>query len=157
MTSLTDMPADIVEAAQNVSRGIYLNLDEDGRPYMTQDDIEEVAKAILAERQNKMKLPSDIIESLLAIGPVEWGQTFCQSDDKHIDDLRDTMRITRDHFGIEAEETTISYVALEGTGTVLANTGMSPNSAQHARILVGAWNQLLALAKDLPSPPKGGA
>jgi predicted NBD/HSP70 family sugar kinase len=94
-----------------------------------------------------VELPADIIESLLSIGPVEWGQTFCQSDEKHVEDFLDTLRITREHFGIEAEETTISYVALDGTGTVLASTGMSPNSRQHARILVGAWNQLVEIAK----------
>ncbi len=92
-------------------------------------------------------LPADIIESLLAIGPVEWGQTFCQSDEKHVDDFRDTLRITREHFGIADEATGIHGVYLEGTGTVLAHTGMSPNSPQHARILVGAWNQLVEIAK----------
>lgn len=107
---------------------------------------------------NGIELPEDIIKSLLQIGLVEWGQTFCQSDEKHVEDFRDTLRITRDHFGIEAEETTIHYVCLEGTSTVLAHTGMSPNSPQHARILAGAWNQLVELAKahsiasDGPSP-----
>lgn len=100
-----------------------------------------------------VELPADVIESLLAIGPVEWGQTFCQSDEKHVDDFRDTLRITREHFGIEAKETTISYVALDGTGTVLATTGMSPNSPQHSRILAAAWNQLVEIAKaTYPSP-----
>ncbi|PWE52009.1 hypothetical protein DEM27_33380, partial [Metarhizobium album] len=92
------------------------------------------------------ELPADVIESLLKVGLVEWGQTFCQSDEKHIEDYRDTLRMTREGYEIEAEETTISYVALAGTSIVLANTGNSPNSRQTARILVGAWNQLVEIA-----------
>lgn len=102
-----------------------------------------------------IELPADVIESLLAIGIVEWGQTFCQSDEKHVEDFRDTLRSTRENFGIENEETTISYVALEGTGTVLAMTGSSPSSCQHARILVGAWNWLVAIARA-PAPQVTG-
>lgn len=92
-------------------------------------------------------LPADIIESLLAIGPVEWGQTHTQTDGKHIDDLEDTLKLTREHFGIEDKETAIHGVYLAGSGVVLAHTGMSPNSPQHARILAGAWNQLVDIAK----------
>lgn len=92
-------------------------------------------------------LPADIIESLLAIGPVEWGVSLTQSDEKHASDLLDTLRITREQFGVTEEETGIHGVYLEGTGTVLAHTGMSPNSPQHARILVGAWNHLVEIAK----------
>lgn len=94
-----------------------------------------------------MKLPDDIIDSLLSIGYVEWGVTFSQADEKHASDLMDTIRTTREHFGIDDEETAIHGVYLEGTGTVLAHTGMSPNSPQHARILVGAWNKLVEMAK----------
>ncbi|MDX3926766.1 MAG: hypothetical protein QHC90_13305 [Shinella sp.] len=103
------------------------------------------------------EIPEDIIASLLAVGPVEWGRTHRQSDEKHVEDLRDTIRLTREHFSIAEEETAIHGVYLEGTDTVLAHTGMSPNSSQHARILVGAWNQLVEIAKTLPNPPKGDA
>ncbi len=92
-------------------------------------------------------LPADIIESLLAIGPVEWGQTHKQNDGKHLDDLEDTLRLTRQHFGIEDKETAIHGLYIAGTGIVLAHTGMSPNSPQHARILAGAWNQFVGIAK----------
>jgi hypothetical protein len=93
------------------------------------------------------ELPTDVVDSLLAIGVVEWGVSLTQPDEKHASDLLDTMRITREHFGIADEETAIHGVYIEGTGTVLAHTGMSPNSPQHARILVGAWNQLVEIAK----------
>jgi hypothetical protein len=98
--------------------------------------------------QDHLALPSDVIETLLAIGPVEWGRTHNQNDGKHIDDLENTLKLTRQHFGIEVKETTIHGVYLAGTATVLAHTGMSPNSPQHARILVGAWNQLVEAAKS---------
>lgn len=92
------------------------------------------------------RLPNDIIERLLAVGRVEWGTSLYQADEKHVEDFRDTLRITREHFATEADETAIHGVYLEGTGTVLAHTGNSPNSPQHARILVGAWNQLVDMA-----------
>ncbi|ASY62468.1 hypothetical protein SJ05684_c10100 [Sinorhizobium sojae CCBAU 05684] len=92
------------------------------------------------------RLPDDIIERLLAVGRVEWGTSLYQADEKHVEDFRDTLRITREHFATEADETAIHGVYLEGTGTVLAHTGNSPNSPQHARILVGAWNQLVDMA-----------
>ncbi len=104
-------------------------------------------------------LPADIIESLLAIGYVEWGQTHKQNDGKHLDDLEDTLRLTRQHFGIEDKETAIHGLYLADTSIVLAHTGMSPNSPQHARILAGAWNQLVDIAKGrsaLSSPVEGG-
>lgn len=93
-------------------------------------------------------LPEDIIESLLAIGKVEWGQTFTQSDEKHVEDLRDTLRLTREYFGMEVGDTALHGVYIEGQGVVLAHTGMSPNSPQHARILAGAWNQLVDIAES---------
>lgn len=102
-----------------------------------------------------IELPADIIESLLAIGPVEWGVSLSQSDEKHAADLLDTLRLTREHFGVTDEETGIHGVYLEGTGTVLAHTGMSPNSPQHARILVGAWNQLVEIAKAKAATTEG--
>ncbi|WP_133251705.1 hypothetical protein, partial [Metarhizobium album] len=44
------------------------------------------------EQMTGFELPADVIESLLKVGLVEWGQTFCQSDEKHIEDYRDTLR-----------------------------------------------------------------
>jgi hypothetical protein len=93
-----------------------------------------------------IELPEDVIDSLLSMGRVEWGTSLHQTDEKHVEDMRDTLRITREYFNTEAEETAIHGVYLEGTNTVLAHTGNSPNSPQHARILVGAWNQLVDVA-----------
>ena len=46
-----DIPDDIITKAYDCARGIYLNVDESGAPYMTIDDILEIAKAINAERK----------------------------------------------------------------------------------------------------------
>jgi FtsZ-binding cell division protein ZapB len=48
----SDIPEDIKQAAYDCARGIYLNVDDAGAPYLTTDDIEEIAKAILAERNS---------------------------------------------------------------------------------------------------------
>jgi len=93
------------------------------------------------------ELPKDIVESLLAIGIIEWGVSLTQPDEKHASDLLDTIKLTREHFNIADEDTGIHGIYLEGTGIVLAHTGMSPNSPQHARILAGAWNQLVEIAR----------
>ena len=94
------------------------------------------------------ELPYDIVERILSVGPVEWGTTHARTDDGHVGDLRDTLRLTREHFNISDEETMMHGLYLAGTGILLAHTGMSPNSPQHARILAGAWNQLVELAED---------
>lgn len=109
----------------------------------------EALEAEVKRLREAFVLPQDVIESLLAIGPVEWGVSLTQSDEKHASDLLDTLRLTREHFDMPVEETGIHGVYLEGTGTVLAHTGMSPNSPQHARILAGAWNQLVDMARTL--------
>ncbi|RVI91802.1 hypothetical protein [Sinorhizobium meliloti] len=94
-----------------------------------------------------LELPDDIVDRLLAVGRVEWGTSLYQTDKKHVEDYSDTLRITREYFATESEETAIHGVYLEGSNTVLAHTGNSPNSPQHARILVGAWNQLVDWAE----------
>lgn len=109
------------------------------------DDAGHLARELLTYRQSAA-IPADIIETLRAIGPVEWGRSFEQTDEQHVADFVDTLRITREHFGTVGE-TEIHGVYLAGTNTVLAHTGSSPNSPQHARILVGAWNHLVEQAK----------
>lgn len=133
--------SEIPEAILSKAREIY----ESAWP----DPVRAIAEALMeASMPGTYDLPADIVESLLAIGPVEWGQTHTQTDGKHIDDLEDTLRLTREHFGIEDKETAIHGIYLAGSGVVVAHTGMSPNSPQHARILAGAWNQLVDLARS---------
>lgn len=90
-------------------------------------------------------LPADIVESLLAVGPIEWGATDVQSDEKHVEDFTRTLHLTREHFVDMDEATAMHGLYLEGD-VVLAHTGNSPNSPQHARILAGAWNHLVDMA-----------
>lgn len=109
------------------------------------DALEAAIAAYLAHQPLTPTLPADVVETLRSIGLVEWGRSFEQPDEKHVSDFVDTLRITREHFGTEGE-TAIHGVYLAGTNTVLAHTGSSPNSPQHARILVGAWNHLVEQA-----------
>lgn len=151
---MSEIPEDIIRSAHDCARRIYLNVYDGGTPYMTSDDILEVAKAIHEEREKHTQFPHDVIATLLAIGPVEWGRSFEQPDEKHVSDFVDTLRITREHFGTQGE-TAIHGVYLAGTNTVLAHTGSSPNSPQHARILVGAWNRMVEIARLMGDERKG--
>lgn len=69
-TEAHTIPDDIRKAAYDCARGIYLNVDDSGTPYMTDDDILEVAKAIndavIAERKNKAQTTrKKIIDALV--------------------------------------------------------------------------------------------
>lgn len=55
------IPDDIMKAAYDCARGIYLNVDDAGCPYLTTDDIEEIAKSILDERQRC----ADVVDKFL--------------------------------------------------------------------------------------------
>lgn len=44
------IPEDIMESARDAARRMTLEVDDDGRPYIPADDIEEIAKSILDER-----------------------------------------------------------------------------------------------------------
>jgi hypothetical protein len=92
-------------------------------------------------------IPADVLEVLRTAGPVEWGSTEKQTDEKHVSDLEDTLRLTREYFDGMPAETAMHGVYLAGTGVVLAHTGTSPNSPQHARIIAGLWNTLVVIAE----------
>lgn len=92
-------------------------------------------------------LPQDVVDAVLSIGPVEWGATDAQSDEKHIADFANTLRLTREHFATEGNAA-LHGIYIAGSNTVVAHTGTSPNSPQHARILAGAWNCLVDAAKQ---------
>ena len=91
-------------------------------------------------------LPDDIVKSLLNIGRVDWASTEVQSDEDHVADFKRTLELTRENFGTEGD-VALHYVAIEGTGIVVAHTGTSPNSPQHARVMAGAWNHLVEMAE----------
>jgi hypothetical protein len=149
------IPDDIDRIATDIVRADYSNdAEPDYGIYLA------ISLAILAERQRwQQSLPADIIESLLKVGRVEWGVSPMQSDEEHISDLRNTLNLTRKYFEMTEAETQIHGVYLEGQGVIVAHTGTSPNSPQHARILSGAWNQLVDLAEAVQTstqPTKTG-
>ena len=93
----------------------------------------------LAER---IDLPRDIIEQVLSMGLVEWGATAEQKSEQHVDDFRETLRMTREAFDYEDVPVSLHGLYLEGTETVLCHTGTSPNGGPNAQALAGAWNWL---------------
>ncbi|NTG48631.1 hypothetical protein G6M04_14655 [Agrobacterium rhizogenes] len=65
------IPDDIKQAAYDCARGIYLNVDDGGVPYLTEDDICEIAKYILAERtRSAAPLPPAAAQELVAVKAV---------------------------------------------------------------------------------------
>lgn len=92
-------------------------------------------------------LPQDVVDSILSIGPVEWGSTDAKSDEKHVEEFANTLRLTREHFSTDGDAS-LHGIYIAGSNTVVAHTGTSPNSPQHARILAGAWNCLVDAAKQ---------
>jgi hypothetical protein len=86
-------------------------------------------------------IPAELVERLLAVGPVEWGATDEKTDAEHRADHDTTLFKTRDHFDLPIL-TQMHQVSPVGKDTILAITGNSPNGGNHARLLVGAWNHL---------------
>lgn len=99
---------------------------------------------------NVNEIPQDVIESVLAIGEVEYGTTIEQSDEAHAAEHAETLRLTREHFGTVGD-VAMKSVYLKDTNVVLAHTGTSPNAEQHARILSGLWNWLVENAQKPPA------
>jgi hypothetical protein len=91
--------------------------------------------------KSKDAIPPDIAASVLAIGRAEWGSTPEHDADGHAAHIRDSVLRTADHFG-QVGPQKMQGLYVEGTGTVICHTGTSPNSAQIARALTGAWNWL---------------
>lgn len=102
----------------------------------------------MSEReQNNDKLPDDIRNALLAMGAAEWGAVGPKDDVAHVSDTADALAATREHFKLEGPQQ-MHGVYVAGSEIAIALTGTSPNSANHARIIVGAWNWLLAKAES---------
>lgn len=91
------------------------------------------------------KIPQEIAAAVLKIGKVEWGAVGPKSDEDHVKGFVETLRITREHFGMEGDQS-MHGVYQQGLEVVVALTGTSPNSGTHAQAIVGAWNYLVDLA-----------
>lgn len=84
-------------------------------------------------------LPDDIAETVLKLGPVEWGQTDPKDAGGHGESVKNSVELTAAHFHQEGLQP-MNGLYLVGEDTVVCHTGTSPNSAQVARALTGAWN-----------------
>ena len=53
---MTDIPEDVMKAARDAASRIY-PAEDDGRTYLTKDDVEEIARAIMDERERSQWQP----------------------------------------------------------------------------------------------------
>lgn len=88
-------------------------------------------------------IPPDLAKRILAVGKIEWGAVANKTDEQHIADFADSLRITREHFGLEPGNHALHGCYLAGTETVVCHTGTSPNSPTHAQIIAGLWNSVI--------------
>lgn len=88
-------------------------------------------------------IPPDLAERMLALGKIEWGAISNKTDEQHIADFADSLRITREHFQLEPGEHALNGCYVQGTETVVCHTGISPNSATHGKIIAGLWNSVI--------------
>lgn len=104
-----------------------------------------------------ISVPPEIVELVISLGAVQWGQTAAFDADGHGAHVAESVRLTEDHFQHGSPQH-MHGLYLEGTGVVVCHTGTSPNSPQIARALTGAWNWLLgecaALNKENPDVGK---
>lgn len=89
---MSDIPDDIMQTARDAARRMTLEVDDDGRPYIPVDDIEEIAKSILDER-NRRKDGWQPIETAPKDGTkvlvyTEYGRTFVAAWWEDYDDWR---------------------------------------------------------------------
>lgn len=95
-------------------------------------------------------IPADLSERILAVGKIQWGAVSNKTDEQHIADFADSLRITREHFGLEPGPHALHGCYLEGTETVVCHTGTSPNSPTHAKIIAGLWNSVIDALSQQP-------
>ena len=102
-----------------------------------------------------MTLPPEIADHILKIGRVEWGQTHAHDADGHGAHIARSVRLTAEAFEQEGDQH-MHGLWLEGTETVVAHTGTSPNAPATTQALVGMWNWFhdqaaLAAAPTIPA------
>lgn len=85
-------------------------------------------------------IPEDIRNHILSLGKVEWGSISKRSDEQHILDFANTLKLTREYFD-NKEITTMEGVYLKDTEVVVCHTGTSPKAFLTARILTALWNK----------------
>lgn len=126
--------------SQSFVASIGLAIARAARAESAEAEVTRLRKVV--ERAKELAVPSDISDAVLAIGRVEWGATYEKPDEDHVKDFTTTLRLTREHFNMDAIPVRMQGLYIEGSDIVVCHTGMSPNSAIHARALTGAWNHL---------------
>lgn len=111
---------------------------------------DQVASAGVLMADGAVAIPADIAAKVREIGRAEWGQTPAHDADGHAAHVAESVSKTADHFGQDGPQH-MQGLYIEGTETVICHTGTSPNSAQIARALTGAWNWLYDQATT-PTP-----
>ena len=64
----------------------------------------------------------------------DWGEIPAKTDEEHVEDFRESLRKTREHFGMEGSQP-LHGCFVKGTDMVLCHTGTSPTSRSRARFI----------------------
>lgn len=100
-------------------------------------------------------IPPEIAKLVATLGPVDWCATDPMTAAEHGQRMTESVQLTEQHFGVSGRRE-MQWLCVQGTDTVIAYVGTSPNSGVIARALAGAWNLLhehcAALAQAEASP-----
>lgn len=96
-------------------------------------------------------IPANLVEHMLAVGKIEWGAVINKTDEQHVADFADSLRLTREHFALEPGSHALNGCYLPETETVVCHTGTSPNSAANAKIIAGIWNSVIDALLEIQS------
>ena len=99
-----------------------------------------------AEERASLTIPSDIAKAVASIGQVEWGATDEKYAAGHAASVQKSVEMTAVYFNQTGPQP-MHGVYIKGDDVVVCHTGTSPNSGQHARAIVGAWNFMLQHAR----------
>jgi len=83
----------------------------------------------------------DLAEGLSLWDKPEWGATGPLTKEEHLANHAKSIEITTEAFGLE-EKTQRHFICIEGSETIYADMGMSPNSPKRAQYLVGLLTTL---------------
>lgn len=78
----------------------------------------------------------------------DWGEIPARSDEQHVDDFRDSLAKTRQHFNLGDEPQPMHGCFVKGTDIVLCHTGTSPTSRARARFIASTDPMLIQILID---------
>lgn len=101
-----------------------------------------------------MILDPEQVAYLKECGTLDWGRVGPKTDEQHIADFTNSLRLTREWNKQEGPQELHGLYML-GTDVVAAHTGTSPKAAIRAQLMAGLWNALHATALA-PRPDLAG-